>query len=54
MGLAAVTTFALCLWIVLWAIGTKAFDAILLTLFIVVIAAAVKILLSYLPSQRTE
>ena len=27
MGLALTATFAFCLWVVLWAIGVKGFDA---------------------------
>ena len=52
MYLAAAATFALCLWIVLWAIGVKALDGMLLVLLIVVVAAGIKILSVYLPSQR--
>jgi hypothetical protein len=54
MALAAATTFALCLWIVLWSIGVKALDGIMLVLLIVVVAAGTKILSVYLPSQRAE
>jgi hypothetical protein len=53
MGLAAVVTFALCLWVALWAIGVKALDGMLLALAIIVVAAAVKLLSGYLPSQRS-
>ena len=48
MPLAAAATFALCLWIVMWSIGVKALDGMLLVLLIVVVAAGIKILSSKL------
>ena len=47
-----VATLAVALWIVLWSIGVKAFDGFLLVLLIVVVAAGVKVLSQYLPSNR--
>jgi hypothetical protein len=52
MPLAAAATFALCLWIVMWSIGVKALDGILLVLLIVVVAAGIKILSVYRPGHR--
>lgn len=49
MGLVLTTTLALCLWVALWAVGIKSFDAILLPIVIVLIAATVKSLTRYLP-----
>jgi len=49
MGLALVTTLALCLWIVLWAVGVKGVDGIMLTVVVVLVAATLKSLLKYLP-----
>ena len=49
MGLAFVTTLALCLWVTLWAVGAKGFDAFMLTVVIVLVAATLKSLLKYLP-----
>jgi hypothetical protein len=49
MGLALVTTLAFCLWIVLWAVDVKGFDAMMLTVLIVLVAATLKSLLKYLP-----
>lgn len=54
MGLAAAVTAALGLWIVLWAIGAKAFDAFLISLLIIVVAVAVKMLTPYIPKARTR
>lgn len=49
MGLALTAAFAFCLWIVLWAIGVRGFDGMLVTLLILVIAATVKSLGQFLP-----
>jgi hypothetical protein len=47
-----VATFALAMWIVLWSIGVKAIDGFMLALLIIVVAAGVQVLLTYLPTQR--
>ena len=52
MGLVLVTTFGLVVWIVLWAIGAKAFDAFLVTSVILMIGATAKILVPYLPGRE--
>jgi len=49
MGLALTAALAFCLWIVLWAIGVRGFDGMLVTLLILVIAATVKSLRQFLP-----
>lgn len=49
MGLALTTALAFCLWVVLWAIGVKGFDGILIILVILVIAATIKSLGQFLP-----
>ena len=49
MGLAFTATLALCLWVVLWAVGIKGFDGILLTIVIVLIGATLKSLTKFLP-----
>jgi hypothetical protein len=46
------TVASLCLWIILWAIGAKGFDAFLPTFVIVLTAVIVQVVLSYLPSRR--
>ena len=53
MGLAFATTLAFCLWVVLWSIGVKAIDGLMIALLIIIVAAGVKILSAYLPGQRT-
>jgi hypothetical protein len=52
MGVVLATTFGLMIWIVLWAIGAKAFDAFMITVLIAVLAVTVRMLLPYLPGNR--
>jgi hypothetical protein len=52
MAIVVWTTFVLLLWIVLWALGSKAFDAALLCVTILLVAATVEIVKRYLPSRR--
>jgi hypothetical protein len=52
MALTIWTTFALVVWIVLWALGAKSFDAFMLTVTIVLIGATIEILKKYLPNRR--
>jgi len=52
MALALTTTLALCLWVTLWAVGVKGFDAIMLTAVIVLVAATLKSLAKYLPGAE--
>lgn len=49
MGLSLLTTLAFCLWIVLWAVGVKGFDGIMIVAVIVLIGATVRALGQYLP-----
>jgi uncharacterized membrane protein len=46
------TTIVLLLWIVLWSLGQKAFDAALLSVSILLVAAMVEIAKRYLPNRR--
>ena len=52
MGVLLTLIAGLVVWVVLWAIGAKAFDAILVTLLMLVIAAAVHLVVPYLPGNR--
>ena len=45
------TTAVLILWIVLWSLGQKAFDAALLSVAILLVAAMVEIAKRYLPGR---
>ncbi len=52
MGVIVATTAGLILWIVMWALGVKAFDAFMITVLIAVVAATVRMLTPYLPGNR--
>jgi hypothetical protein len=52
MGLVLATTFAMLVWIVLWAIGAKALDGFLVAMVIITLAATVRILKPYLPGRE--
>ena len=52
MLIVVATTIGLMIWIVLWAIGGKAFDAFMITVVIIVLGATVHILTPYLPGNR--
>jgi Mn2+/Fe2+ NRAMP family transporter len=54
MGVLLTLIAGLVVWIVLWAIGAKALDAFLITLVMLVIAAAVRLLMPYMPGNRRE
>jgi hypothetical protein len=54
MGLLLTTIVAFSLWIVLWAIGVKSFDAFMLTVALILIAATAHIFAPYLPGRRAE
>jgi hypothetical protein len=52
MGLVLVTTFGLICWIVLWAIGAKSMDGFLVTTVVIMLGAAGRMLLPYLPGRE--
>jgi hypothetical protein len=52
MGVILATTAGLSIWIMLWSIGAKAFDAFLITLLIVLVASAGRIIAPFLPGNR--
>jgi hypothetical protein len=52
MSLVVATATGLVIWIVLWAIGFKAFDSFLVTLLIVLLTAVARVLLLYIPGRR--
>ena len=52
MLLLLTTITGLAIWIVLWAIGVKSFDAFLITIVLVVLAATWQLLSPYLPGER--
>ena len=52
MGLVVATAAGLVVWIILWAIGLKAFDAFLITLVIVLLTQVVRGLMPHMPGRR--
>jgi hypothetical protein len=53
VGLILTATAGLIVWIVLWALGAKGFDAFLLSAAIILLGASLKILAGYLPGRRS-
>jgi hypothetical protein len=54
MGLYLALIVGLVVWIVGWALGIKSFDAFLITILIVVVAASGRILSVFLPGDRAD
>jgi hypothetical protein len=54
MGILLTLIAGLVVWIVLWAIGTKGVDSFLITVVLVLIAAAAHIVAPYLPGNRSR
>jgi hypothetical protein len=52
MGLVVATTVGLVIWLVMWALGVKAFDAFMITVLIALLAAVARMLAPYLPGNR--
>jgi hypothetical protein len=52
MGLILTLTAGLIVWIVLWALGAKGWDAFMLATLIIVVGATLKIVAGYLPGRR--
>jgi hypothetical protein len=53
MGLILTVTAGLVVWIVLWALGAKGFDAFMLATVIILVGATLRILTGYLPGRRS-
>jgi hypothetical protein len=53
MGLILTATAGLVVWIVLWALGTKGFDAFMLAAAVILVGATLRILSGYLPGRRS-
>jgi hypothetical protein len=54
MGLLLTTIAGLVVWIVLWSIGVKAFDAFLITIAMILIAATARLVAPHLPGRRPD
>ncbi len=52
MALAVATTFALSIWIVMWATGTKSIVGFLVATVVIMLGATAKILAPYLPGRE--
>ena len=52
MGLVAATTVGLVIWIVLWALGTKGFDAFMITTLVILLGAGARMVAPVLPGNR--
>ena len=53
MGVLLTLIAGLVVWIVLWAIGAKSFDAFLITIVMVIVAAAAHLIWPTLPGNRS-
>jgi len=53
MGLILTATAGLVVWVVLWALGSKGFDAFMLAAAIILVGATLRLLSRYLPGRRT-
>ena len=53
MGLVVATAIGLILWLILWALGVKAFDAFFLTAVIVLLTSMARVLLPALQGRRS-
>jgi len=54
MGLSYALTAAVLLWLVLWALSFKSFDALLIAAGVAVLAIAIAKVVSYFPNADTE
>ena len=54
MGFVLTATFGLVVWIVMWSLGTKSFDAFMITVLILVLGVTVRILTPFLPGNREQ
>jgi hypothetical protein len=54
MGLVLTVTAGLVVWVVLWALGAKGFDAFMLATVIVIVGASLKIVAGYLPGRSDQ
>ena len=52
MGILLTLIAGLVVWLVLWAIGVKGFDAFLIPIVLLLVAAAVHSVVPYLPGNR--
>jgi hypothetical protein len=53
MGLVATFAASFVLWVVLWALGIKAFDGIWIVIAILIVAVVTKLLAKHIPGRET-
>ena len=54
MGTVFVVTAALILWIVLWSLDVKGFDAFMLSTVIILLAATARMIVPFLPGRGDD
>ena len=54
MGVLLTLITGLSVWLVLWALGSKGFDAFMITVLMLVVAAAAHIVAPHLPGRRGQ
>jgi hypothetical protein len=54
MGLLLTLITGLVVWVVLWAIGAKSLDAFMITVALVVVAGALRLVMPHLPGRSRE
>ena len=52
MRLVVATTIGLVVWVLAWSLGAKGFDALMIGVAIVLVAATTELVLRYLPANR--
>jgi hypothetical protein len=52
MGLVLTVTAGIAIWIVVWALGAKSFDAFMITTLVILLGAAARLLAPHLPGRR--
>jgi hypothetical protein len=54
MGLLLTLIAGLVIWVVLWALGVKSFDAFMIPVLMVLVAVGVRMLAPFLPGNRAD
>jgi hypothetical protein len=54
MGLVLTVTAGLVVWIVLWSVGAKSFDAFMITTLVALLGVTGRMLLPHLPGKREQ
>lgn len=52
MGFVLTVAAGLCVWIVLWALDAKGFDAFMVTTLVIMLGITARMLLPHLPGRR--